>query len=92
MSGSSYLSSTTETLAAGVPINKIETHLYYIRKSLALIEMLLVDTEDNNEILYPLTTMAAVLGGVDIQLDVLEKLCNHAYATSVPKDEQEGDA
>ena len=92
MSGSSYLSSTTETLAAGVPINKIETHLYYIRKSLALIEMLLVDTEDNNEILYPLTTMAAVLGGVDIQLDVLEKLCNHAYATSVPKDEQAGDA
>ncbi|WP_414500470.1 MULTISPECIES: hypothetical protein [unclassified Zymobacter] len=92
MSGSSYLSSTTETLAAGVPINKIETHLYYIRKSLALIEMLLVDTEDNNEILYPLTTMAAVLGGVDIQLDVLEKLCNHAYATSVPKDEQGGDA
>ena len=92
MNGSSYLSSTTETLAAGVPINKIETHLYYIRKSLALIEMLLVDTEDNNEILYPLTTMAAVLGGVDIQLDVLEKLCNHAYATSVPKDEQGGDA
>lgn len=92
MSGSSYLSSTTETLAAGVPINKIETHLYYIRKSLALIEMLLVDTEDNNEILYPLTTMAAVLGGVDIQLDVLEKLCNHAYATSVPKDEQGGEA
>lgn len=92
MSGSSYLSSSTETLAAGVPINKIETHLYYIRKSLALIEMLLVDTEDNNEILYPLTTMAAVLGGVDIQLDVLEKLCNHAYATSVPKDEQGGDA
>lgn len=92
MSGSSYLSSTTETLAAGVPINKIETHLYYIRKSLALIEMLLVDMEDNNEILYPLTTMAAVLGGVDIQLDVLEKLCNHAYATSVPKDEQGGDA
>ena len=92
MSGSSYLSSTTETLAADVPINKIETHLYYIRKSLALIEMLLVDTEDNNEILYPLTTLAAVLGGVDIQLDVLEKLCNHAYATSVPKDKQGGEA
>ena len=92
MKATPYLSSTTEKLAAGVPINKIETHLYYIRKSLALIEMLLVDTEDNNEIMYPLTTMAAVLGGVDIQLDVLEKLCNHAYATSVPKDKQGGDA
>ena len=92
MSESSYLTNTTEKLAAGVPINQIETHLYYIRKSLALIEMLLVDTEDNNEILYPLTTMAAVLGGVDIQLDVVEGLCNHAYATSVPRDEQRKDA
>lgn len=89
MSESSYLTNTTEKLAAGVPINQIETHLYYIRKSLALIEMLLVDTEDNNEILYPL---AAVLGGVDIQLNVVERLCNHAYATSVPRDEQRKDA
>ena len=92
MSGSSYLSNTIEKLAAGVPINQIEIHLYYIRKSLALVEMLLVDTEDNNEILYPLTTLAAVLSGVDIQLDVVERLCNHAYATSVPKDKQRGEA
>lgn len=92
MNESSYLTNTTGKLATEMPINQIETHLYYIRKSLALIEMLLVDTEDNNEILYPLTTMAAVLSGVDIQLDVVERLCNHAYATSVPKDKQRDEA
>lgn len=70
-------------LAPGVPINALSLNLHHIRESVALVEMLLTDAADKGgEMAYAPATLAAILGGVETQLALQERLCLHAFNTS----------